>query len=285
MNLEAISLHSILVGDARRIFEEAKFSCSGGLVDIDDCSWYHGGWPVLRALGLVSNPYWHFEFIRRHVADRTAGKFLVLGTADASTPFLLHSLGAKVIDIIDVCQTALYTCNLVSERFALNWDTACVNALKIPEEGRHGQYETVINDAFLTRFNQDEKERVVANVHAMLSPSGVYISTARIGAPNVKREIKGYQSTENRREYFVERAVSRFHEIGGLADFSEEEIISIATSYMRRMVSYRFDCEDHLRRTLHSGGLKVVFSQIVTTPGESEESDYVRFVAVRLNEG
>lgn len=281
MEPTAVSLQSIFESDARRVLEKAKLCCTGGLIDGEDCSWYHGGWPVLRALGLVSNPFWHFEFIRRHVEDRTLGRFLVLGTADASTPFLLQSLGVKLIDILDICPTPLYTCELVSDSLALKWRTVCGDALKVSELELQGQYDTIINDAFLTRFDQTGKEHVLSNVRSKLSPKGVYISTARIGAPSAGNDVLGYQSTDKRKDYFVERAVARFHEIGGFGDFSEDEIVSIAKGYMRKMVSHRFHSEDHLRHTLQTGGLKLLTGEIVTTPGESEESDYIRFLAVR----
>lgn len=64
-------------------------------------------------------------------------------------------------------------------------------------------------------------------------------------------------------------------------DFLEDEIVSIAKRYMRMMVSHRFHSGDHLRQTLQTGVLKLLTGEIVTTPGESEETDYIRFLAAR----
>ncbi|WP_170347655.1 hypothetical protein [Ruegeria atlantica] len=136
----------------------------------------------------------------------------------------------------------------------------------------------MVNDAFLTRFADDEKVKVLESVKGKLNEGGVYLSTARISensAPSGGHD--GYQSDSGRKAWFVERAVARFVEVGGVPGFSLEEVKRIAELYMRSMVSYRFGSVEHLTEVIENSGMTLIDSEVAITVGESEESPYVRF--------
>lgn len=152
------------------------------------------------------------------------------------------------------------------------------DALKLTAPGLQPGYGIVVNDAFLTRFADEEKVSVLESVKGKLNEGGIYISTARIADQSAPSgDHNGYQSDSSRKAWFVERAVARFVEVGGVAGFSLEEVEKIANLYMRSMVSFRFGSVDHLTEVIEASGMRLIDSEVVTTIGESEESSYVRF--------
>lgn len=227
---------------------------------------------------MVSNPYWHYAFFSKHCTPRAGQRSLVLATADSSFPMLLHSLGIESIDIVDACASPLKLCSMTSNRLGATWKTFMDDALKLTAPGLQPGYGIVVNDAFLTRFADEEKVSVLESVKGKLNEGGIYISTARIADQSAPSgDHNGYQSDSSRKAWFVERAVARFVEVGGVAGFSLEEVEKIANLYMRSMVSFRFGSVDHLTEVIEASGMRLIDSEVVTTIGESEESSYVRF--------
>lgn len=227
---------------------------------------------------MVSNPYWHYAFVACHCRPRVNQKSLVLATADSSFPMLLSSFGFEAIDIVDACATPLELCNMTNGRLGTSWNTFKGDALNLADPRLQQGYGVVVNDAFLTRFADDEKVKVLESVRDKLNEGGVYISTARISDNSaLSGGQDGYQSDLSRKAWFVERAVARFVEVGGIPGFSLDEVEPIAERYMRAMISYRFSSVEHLTEVIENSGMKIIDSEVAITVGESEESPYVRF--------
>lgn len=276
--MDNFSVHELLARDARRVFDAAPKSCSGGILDADICDWYHGAWPLMRVLGMVSNPYWHYPFFEKYSRESLNKKHLVLATADSSLPMLLHSLGVQSIDVFDACSTPLNLCTLTSERLGANWRTFQGDVLNLSASDLQRGYGVIANDAFLTRFADEEKIGVLKSVSQLLDTNGMYVSTARVAADSFPSGgTSGYQSDKLRKQWFIERATSRFIELGGVSGFTIHDVAKIASNYMRAMVSYRFSSVDHLHEVVQASGLTLLASELVTTIGESEETTYVRF--------
>jgi len=76
------------------------------------CDWYHGAWPLLRLLDLVSTPSWHAPFFRKGIAGgsahRTDPRILISGCADYSMYALICQLDESArVTALDRCPTPL----------------------------------------------------------------------------------------------------------------------------------------------------------------------------------
>ncbi len=77
------------------------------------CGWYHGAWPLLRALGLVATPHRNLEFFDAALGAAAADgqrNVLVTGAADEAMPGIVfdtyRSCGVEpVVTVLDRCCT------------------------------------------------------------------------------------------------------------------------------------------------------------------------------------
>lgn len=214
--------------------------CKGGLPDSEGCAWYHGAWPILRILDVVSNPYWHYRFFSKHIKNQLPVEerchALVMGCADVSSAYLLLDECECCLDVVDLCATPLS----FVDRFASSSgrEITTFQADILDHQFEH-KYDLIFNDAFLTRFNPNEKIAALSKCRETLKVGGMYLTSIRLGGSALARD-GGYTSQSNRRNWFVERSLAKFKEIGGVEGFSSEDIENIARSYMRSMASYRF---------------------------------------------
>jgi hypothetical protein len=274
--LEGFAAETLLLAEAK---------CRGGYPDRGECSWYHGAWPTLRVLGLVSNPYWHWHFYRAAFVQALDGiahpNVLVLGAADFSMPYLVQESVAADITVSDICDTPLALSRRLSGQQGFGWRTLQLDARNPPRD--LSPVDMVTMDAFLTRFAQAEKRSVLDRTKSLLKAGGRMVTTVRLGELEGDQSKSGsglsYQSNEDRRIWFVERAESRAHERGGIRGVSAERVRGLAEAYMRDMKSYRFANSDDVRSTFISAGFSIESLECVVVPGESEEAIYGRVVA------
>lgn len=79
------------------------------------CGWYHGAWPLLRALGLVATPYRNIEFFAEALgaaADVGGRRVLVTGAADAAMPDIVFDAFRSrdvepTVTVLDRCPTPI----------------------------------------------------------------------------------------------------------------------------------------------------------------------------------
>ena len=274
-----MSPRELLIRWSPRAVQLSSQRCQGGYPRRDDCAWYHGAWPMLRALGMVSNPYWHHAFFFQ-VASRysqTTDRIAVVGTADFSMPLLISSASKAMVTVMDVCETPVALCQEVSDFLSLGW--VCKQRDILGGSAEVGLYDLVLNDAFLTRFPDPEKVIVLKKIKELLKSGGRYATTIRISRASV--QINGnasYMSPEDRREWFVERAMARWHEVGGIDGISYEQANALASKFMREMASFRFRSHEHIIEIADAAGFAVDELSDVIVPGESEETHYTRTV-------
>ncbi len=250
---------------------DTVFACTNGYVDSDDCSWYHKNWMFLRALGIVSNPFWHEQFFAEQLKRyyKPNHRVLVLGTADFSMPLLLNRYGISQIDICDICPTPLNICNTVAENERFNWKTFSNNIF----DGIDGNYDIIVNDAFLTRFEYSQKSNVLNNIKQSLFPNGVYITTVRNGWNQGKLVVP----TEKQQIAFIKKAVQTAKIMG----IDSASTASVAKTYIENIVSYPLKNEAALG-DIADGLLKIVHCQKETVIGEAVETSYFRVVFKRM---
>ncbi|MGH1576496.1 hypothetical protein [Planktotalea sp.] len=267
-----LGLYEFQQSQAKRALELSEGLCQGGWVDLENCGWYHGSWTLLRVLGLVSNPYWHFQFFSSRVAKLNAqDNALVLACADASMAHLVLLQSDCYLTVADICDTPLVLSKELAEE--LGRDITC-QKMDILNGSIDRRFELIVTDAFLTRFRSIEKMRVLSNVSSLLQPNGRFVTTVRMGGKI--NDADGYMSGGDRKRWFVERAIARFNELGGVPGFEETIVKELAQNYMRSMESYRFSDLSEIKYFLKAAELKLLEYEEVIVPGESEESIYLR---------
>lgn len=250
---------------------ESLWNCNGGYVDRECCSWYHQNWMFLRRLHLVSNPMWHEKFYKLAIKTlKCANKdVLVLGTADFSMPFLCYEAGIEKLDICDICKTPLNICDRIADMYSLNWNTY-IGDIK---NGLNKKYDIIIDDAFLTRFDYDDKRYVLQKISDALNPDGVYITTIRKGWNNGKAVIP----TSQQKKDFIRKSLIN----AKVENMDLTMIEKAASSYINKMVSFPIKDEDSLSR-LVEGVFTIENCTAVSVPGECESSIYYQVIMKKL---
>ncbi len=241
--------------------------CNGGYPDINNCSWYHGNWMLLRYLGLVSNPFWHENFYNDALInmDCLNSKLLVAGTADFSMPLLCSLSGCMDITIYDICNTPLCICNIVSEKLKVSWRTKKQDICSKSND----KFDLVVNDAFISRFIDKSKPlRGIANT---LNNDGYYITSLKKKSNTLDSEL------ETLKNIFVKRAVERYDTCKEL--FPNVHIRDIAKMYVKNMKSYPVKDEKEIIDLFNDSGFKVIHIEQSVVEGEYEPSEYYRIIA------
>ena len=220
---------------------------------------------------MVSNPLWHEQFykqaIRKWIPIHNPS-ILVLGTADFSMPYLCSQAGLDSIDICDLCKTPLNLCDWVSKMYSLNWNTFQANI----REGISKTYDAIINDAFLTRFDYNEKRTILKKIADALEPHGVYITTIRHGWNDGHALVP----TRKQKDDFVNRAM----DMAVRLKFDRGESQKAAKEYVDRMISFPIQDMDALKEML-SGIFKIAECKLTKVAGECEPSTYFQVVLTK----
>lgn len=246
---------------------EDLMECTFGYPDSNDCSWYHKNWMTLRALGMVSNPFWHEQFyitqLKAHYVSNY--KVLVLGTADFSMPLLCANAGITKLDICDLCRTPLNVCKSIAEKNQFEWKTFEADINK----GIDDKYNIIINDAFLSRFNYNEKPKILKKIGQALVPGGVYITTIRhdwnCGNPVIP--------TKEQKENFIQRAMKIADEKG----FDANLVRDSASVYIKNMISYPMKDKEAVEQ-MAAGIMKIKIFNSEIVMGECMPTEYFRVV-------
>ena len=250
---------------------ETLWECTSGYMDKNDCSWYHQNWLLLRSLGLISNPMWHEQFYKYAIQKwipPQAPNVLVLGTADFSMPYLCHQAGLESIDICDICKTPLNICDWVSRTYSLNWNTFQANIY----DGIDKVYDAIVDDAFLTRFDYNEKRTILRKIADALKPHGIYITTIRQGWND------GYAliPTKKQKDDFVNRA----RDAAIRLKFDVGDPQKAAREYVERMISFPIQDMAYLKEML-SGIFEIAECNTAEVVGECESSTYFRVILTK----
>lgn len=248
-------------------------ACSNGYVDAVDCSWYHKNWMFLRALGIVSNPFWHEQFFANQLKAWYAktSRVLVLGTADFSMPLLCSTHEVEQIDICDICQTPLNVCDIFAMQKNLNWKTFCCDI----RNGIDGCYDIIINDAFLTRFTYSEKPKVLQRIRQALTPGGIYITTIR----NDWNAGRAFAPSESQKGTFIKKA----KQIAESMSMDVQCAENAANTYINNMISYPMENKQSVI-AMAEGILAVMQCTLIKVPGEIDETSYFQVVFQKLGD-
>lgn len=256
----------------------AEVVCRKSYLAGDTCAWYHKVWQYLRVFDMVSTPTWHREFYAQALGMLRAipnGRILVSGTADYST--LAHILwygrgeaGPLHITVVDLCETPLLLCRWYAQREGQRIETTACSIL----DHQGGPYDAVVTDAFLTRFNEDERRKVVEKWCGLLKVGGRAITTVRLRSqrPNV---------SSAQVEAFRDRALDLATRWRDFLEVSPDEVAEMAGVYAKRMESWPVLDLDQLRRLFAEAGFSFEVCREAVVKGELEKTVYAEIVAAK----
>ncbi|MFL5330274.1 MAG: DUF6879 family protein [Gemmataceae bacterium] len=274
----------------RTQLERAEGKCRGSLVNREQCRWYHGGWQFLRLCNVVSSPTWHADWyaaVFRRWADEqlnmSAGqrpKILISGLADYGMLYhLFAGLGPSRVcacdfRVIDLCEVPLEMCRWLEdhlrkryqeENFVLRLETEKKDLLN--DDLELGKYDLIVSDAFLTRFADEDKKRIVDRWATLLGPGGSVVTTVRCSAGS--GSAHGRQAVD-----FVGKATQQRPDY-----LSADEVESLARDYAEKITSHAFDNEESVEKFLKSfDSVEIARLESVSSVGEFEPTKYARVV-------
>lgn len=265
----------------------AQTYCRGSYLAESGCAWYHGNWKHLKALDLVSNPYWHARTYLRHfgraLSSFVCTRVLISGTADDGLLSLL-SVPVSCMDdprrvrftVMDVCPTPLHVCHDFAEASGLNVNTLQGDARHLPCDD--GSVDVIATDAFLTRFSDSDKRAVVREWFRVLGPGGIVLTTARVENDKPTRYFSApAMASYAQRVSYALRAAARAKRHGDPPLVTARR----ALVYSSNMKSRPFKSEAEVASLFEQNGMKAFLSQGPAGLQEAEPRHYQFVVAYK----
>ncbi len=284
-----------ILGQTYRTQEDlANLRHERGFVDRADASWYHAGRQYLRLCDSVASPAWHRDFfgssIRNWLESRdesfTAPRVLITGLADygmlyealdAVGPIWLKECSFEVLDLssvpTDMCKELV---RILQEDSGgkLYVNLTCHGGVDLLTRTlNEGQYDIILTDALLTRFESIQtKQAVVDEWHRLLKPDGLLATTVRLSDD---REEASDEILNNMHSRFVQSSLQAWP-----SNLSQEDRLRLeahAINYAQRMTSYPFEGIASVRELFCEGwNLESAVFEASLTKGEFCPATYVR---------
>lgn len=251
--------------------------CAGSYLDEVDCSWYHGAWQYLRLFDMVSAPTWHEDFytgkLRESASCNENVDILISGTADYTIlAIVFEALSEQKkkpnITVLDACRTPLILCEWYGIQSGLEISTSKKNILAI--DNPTPEFDIIIADAFLTRFDESSKTNAIETWYGMLKPGGTVITTIRI-EEEVEESI-GSKSDEIKD--FGERALKNAESMSEELYVSPEVIRQLSIRYAENIISYPVSSVDDARNLFQPHGFSEIDPDTHRVKGEMKETLY-----------
>lgn len=259
----------------------------------DDCSWYHGYWQVVRALGAGKTSGGHADFLvdalRRSARDGGFRRVLVSGTADYSMPALVYWAYAQEaapleLTVVDWCETPLAMSRWYAERIGQPIRTVLSDILA---HQAPSAYDLVLTNSFLGYFHPSQRQRLYGAWAGLLRQGGKAVMTNRVRA-SAWDEPVGFRADEAERfcAEIEARAAAGKVELGVGADV----IAAGARDYVRRFRVYPVNSHAEVHRELRDCGFGTLDHDLarssaagaaVSGPTTTEQATYLRIVATR----
>jgi len=280
--LSELTLEEPLMKSAPIMSALSDFFCNGDHVDRDNCSWYHKAWQYLRILDLVSTPTWHprfyLESLKKILMKDENINVLISGAADYSMlAYVIHAcsqVGAICnIVLLDLCETPLQ----ISKWYAAEVDfPISTEKIDILSYDRLNFFDCVVTDAFLTRFNQQDKKNVLEKWRDLLKYNGIVITTLRLD-PEI-RQNESENATYQEVEQFSNKAAKlakMLHDI----DVKPIEVENLAREYAKNIRSYPVRNIEETINLFNETGYIIEFCEEVKVKGEMNETTYIEVIA------
>lgn len=249
------------------------------------CEWYHSIWPLLRLLDAVSTPYWHKDFYDFAVRDActnqnlNAPKVGVVGAADFAMSAIIKEAIPQLdfnLLVIDQCATALQFNKMWALENHTQFDVRQASIFDLHDSEL--LLDIAISDAFLTRFQPEDRPKVLKSISKILVPGGVFITTIRDHSrPILLTEgVERLISTSGLTTY-GKRALSNT----GIDSTQMKEIEHRVIAYCERMHSFPVKGIDDVLDMCRNTEFKIKYVESSVTPGEFFPTTYMRLIFER----
>lgn len=257
-------------------YEFALLYCKNGVMSSGDCTWYHSVWQYLRIIDKVSSPEWHSAFyencFEKLMKKKNTPKVLISGTADYSLLAYVYHSSKKLkknaeIFVLDTCKTPLKICEWYAEKQGFKITVLNMSVFDLPKLNK--QFDLICCDAFLTRFSEDDANRVVANWYNALTRKGVVVTTVRT------REDSDICENNYQREKYINDCINRFQKWEGYFNISLKDFTDMVVKYVNNMKSNNLGNKTSISYIFTKNGFRIDdISAISDTPGELLETSY-----------
>lgn len=148
----------------------------------DDCSPYHGFWPMLRRLGLAAAPDRHAGFFARALATavRPGATLLIAGAADERMLSLCAEVSGawSTATVIDCCATPLA---IVAASTAQSTRPVRVMPCDLARDATTAvPFDVACSHSLITAVAPADRVLVLQGLRRLLAPRGAWITVARI---------------------------------------------------------------------------------------------------------
>lgn len=229
----------------------------------DSCAWYHGFWPFLSALGLVTVPSHHGPFYRvaiQRLPKRVREyRVLVCGTADHAMPDAISdsctlSGHSARLTVLDRCETPLRLSRWQAERRGEAIETVCCDILDFRAQSG---FDLICTHSFLGYFDRKGRERLVERWRGLLRPGGRVLAIHRI-RPGAAEWVRFTDEQALAFRESVTAAAAR----AGPTRFALEEIAEMAREYTMRFRIRPVASKAELRELFEGRGFTLRCSEL-----------------------
>jgi hypothetical protein len=223
---------------ARRL---APRLCRKDPVSGEDCSWYHGLWQDLRAIGLAASPEHQADFFlsafKRLAVRRRRLRLLISGAADYS--ILAHVLWAcnehgleADVTVADRCETPLFLNNWYAQRAGQT-----IRAVRedIFEYRPEAPFDVICSHSFLGQFPPQRRTTLVEKWSQLLAPMGSVLAVNRVRPDGTPRN---HRFSPDQARSFCATVERRIRESPSLPESEASEIFNRARIYVQRLHGY-----------------------------------------------
>lgn len=205
-----------------------------------DCSWYHGNWHLLKALGVVSTSAVHEQSINKllklAVAGMTAPRILLTGSTDETLVRLAHDAclvpGIKEkLHAVDICATPLAFMQAYAKENNIELTTYHSDILEFETENK---FDIILTHAFMGYFDDIKRPLLMKKWHQLLADQGKIVTIQRVRPTDSPSRVT---FTPQQSSQFVTTAI----EAAKNASFnaSEQDTVKMAaTEFTKKFVSH-----------------------------------------------
>lgn len=260
-----------------------------------DCTWYHGVWQYLRALGLAKNAGGHAGFLYatlRSLAEQEGGRrVLVSGAADDAMPLLaikaFRDAGVPLeLTLIDRCETPLALSRGSATRAGCALTTHRIDILDFTAEA---PFDVIMTNSFLAFVEPAARPRFFGQWASLLRSGGTLLFTNRL-RPGASDAQLGFTPDQARTFCGAVRSQAERHR--NVIGLDPATLESWVREFASQFKPFPVRSTDEVRALLEGAGFapdRVDTAQFpgiaggagIKGPTAPERVDFVRVVAAR----
>lgn len=151
-----------------------------------DCSWYHGNWHRLKALGVVSTSAVHeqsiLKLLKLAMNGMTEPRILLTGSTDETLVRIAHhfcqAAGIKEkLFALDICATPLAFMQNYADDNDIELSTYQSDILSFDSEQK---FDIILTHAFMGYFDDSQRPLLVKKWQQLLSKNGKIVTIQRV---------------------------------------------------------------------------------------------------------